>query len=131
MDPSDQPALRGPPRRHSNWKVRQPRHNAYVGTSPTAIQGLICFERTAGFAREETVIRRINAFLNSDSTNHLRFHPSQLRPYYWKLYRRRALEAINEFIKAYPFLPHTPASLRATFGMPTRKDRKRGNFSRS
>lgn len=47
----------------------------------------------------------------------------------WNLYRRLALLAINQFIKDFPFLMHTPSSLRSIFGMPTRKDRKRGKFS--
>jgi hypothetical protein len=47
----------------------------------------------------------------------------------WYMYRNLSLIAINEYIQEFPFLMHTPSSLRSIFGMPTRKDRKRGKFS--
>ncbi|MHA2363630.1 MAG: hypothetical protein ACXAC7_06710, partial [Candidatus Hodarchaeales archaeon] len=47
----------------------------------------------------------------------------------WSAYRNLALIAIKEYIREFPFLLHSPSSLRACFGMPTRKDRKLGRYS--
>ncbi|UCG04020.1 MAG: hypothetical protein JSW11_08535 [Candidatus Heimdallarchaeota archaeon] len=46
-----------------------------------------------------------------------------------KLFRDIALAAGIQFVREYPMLYHTPNSLRACFGMPTRTDRKKGRFS--
>jgi hypothetical protein len=46
-----------------------------------------------------------------------------------KLFREVALAAGIQFVREYPMLYHTPNSLRACFGMPTRTDRKKGRFS--
>lgn len=46
-----------------------------------------------------------------------------------KLFRDTALAAGIQFVREYPMLYHTPNSLRACFGMPTRTDRKKGRFS--
>ncbi|MFX0087227.1 MAG: hypothetical protein ACFFAU_16375 [Candidatus Hodarchaeota archaeon] len=46
-----------------------------------------------------------------------------------KLFREVALAAGIQFVRQYPMLYHTPNSLRACFGMPTRTDRKKGRFS--
>ncbi|MFW9906104.1 MAG: hypothetical protein ACFFFH_17405 [Candidatus Thorarchaeota archaeon] len=46
-----------------------------------------------------------------------------------KLFREVALAAGIQFVREYPMLYHTPNSLRASFGMPTRTDRKKGRFS--
>lgn len=46
-----------------------------------------------------------------------------------RLFREVALAAGIQFVREYPMLYHTPNSLRACFGMPTRTDRKKGRFS--
>jgi hypothetical protein len=46
-----------------------------------------------------------------------------------KLYRESAIAAGIHFIRQYPMMFHTPNSLRACFGMPTRSDRKKGRYS--
>ncbi len=46
-----------------------------------------------------------------------------------KLFRAVAVAAGIQFVREYPMLYHTPNSLRACFGMPTRTDRKKGRFS--
>jgi hypothetical protein len=46
-----------------------------------------------------------------------------------KLFREAAVAAGIQFVREYPMLYHTPNSLRACFGMPTRTDRKKGRFS--
>lgn len=45
------------------------------------------------------------------------------------LFREVALAAGIQFVRQYPMLYHTPNSLRACFGMPTRTDRKKGRYS--
>lgn len=96
----------------------------------TLIKGLKVF---GGNSRAKHLIDRLNEY-NSENLSYKdlinendSFLNQPNRDYY--VYRRLAIKAIIEYIKSYPFLMHTPSSLRAVFGMPTRKDRKRGKFS--
>ena len=82
-------------------------------------------------SRASQLIERLKAFTPENVT-----YDSLLEPYFvnqknkeWYMYRNLAIIAITEYIREYPFLMHTPSSLRSIFGMPTRKDRKRGKFS--
>ena len=82
-------------------------------------------------SRASQLIERLKVFTPEDLS-----YDSLLEPQFanqhnkeWYMYRNLAILAINEYIKEFPFLMHTPSSLRSIFGMPTRKDRKRGKFS--
>ncbi|MHA2336442.1 MAG: hypothetical protein ACXACX_04025, partial [Candidatus Hodarchaeales archaeon] len=114
----DPPEIRIP-KNNRRKKVRSP--------APKIIRGLIFFTNKSRWDREDAVIRRINSFLPNDS--HLTYTPEKLLSHGWSMYRKLALKAINEYIKSFPFLAHTPATLRAAFGVPTRKDRQRGKYS--
>jgi hypothetical protein len=111
-------------------EIRKPNNNRRKKTrspAPKIIRGLIFFTNKSRWDREDTVIRRINSFLPNHS--HLTYTPERLLSHGWSMYRKLALKAINEYIKSFPFLNHTPATLRAVFGVPTRKDRQRGKYS--
>jgi len=80
--------------------------------------------------RAPTLIKRISAFIPNNIEEKLKKmsvpgQPENMR----SAYRNLALLAIKEYIKDFPFLLHSPSSLRACFGMPTRKDRKSGRYS--
>ena len=93
------------------------------------IKGIKVLDRNSSWSGQ--LIERLKAFVPPDVT-----YESLLEPHFanqsnkeWYSYRNLAIIAINEYIKEFPFLMHTPSSLRSIFGMPTRKDRKRGKFS--
>lgn len=103
-----------------------------------------------GLQTRETVLKRIKGFLHNNPSemkgvkglhrnriygliNRLNeFSP--IETLNWNvpdrnLFREVALAAGIQFVRQYPMLYHTPNSLRACFGMPTRTDRKKGRYS--
>ncbi|PWI49315.1 hypothetical protein CEE45_01920 [Candidatus Heimdallarchaeota archaeon B3_Heim] len=89
----------------------------YLRQNPNELKGVRGFHKN----RLEGLIQRLDAFALIESLN-------------WKtpdraLFREIALAAGVQFVRQYPFLYHTPNSLRACFGMPTRTDRKKGRYS--
>ena len=95
----------------------------------TIIKGVKVLDKHS--SRASQLIERLKAFIPQNTT-----YESLLEPQFenqlnkeWYMYRNLAILAIDEYIKEFPFLMHTPSSLRSIFGMPTRKDRKRGKFS--
>lgn len=89
----------------------------YLRQNPSELKGVRGFHKN----RLEGLIQRLDAFALIESLN-------------WKtpdraLFREIALAAGVQFVRQYPFLYHTPNSLRACFGMPTRTDRKKGRYS--
>jgi hypothetical protein len=105
-------------------------HLRKIESQGKIIQGLKTF--FPEHPRSEYLIERLKSFINGltieDITLESDTFMNQPNPE-WYLYRRLALLAIDQYIKDFPFLMHTPSSLRSVFGMPTRKDRKRGKFS--
>ena len=81
------------------------------------MKGIRSFQRN----RLDSLIKRLDEFSPIETLN-------------WnvperKLFREVAVAAGIQFVREYPMLYHTPNSLRACFGMPTRTDRKKGRFS--
>ena len=91
----DPPIIRKPPNKRKR-KSQSP--------SPKLIRGIIFFSNNSKWVREETVIRRINAFLPEN--NKLKYKPDRLLSHGWNIYRNLALRAINEFILSFPFISH-------------------------
>lgn len=80
--------------------------------------------------RAPSLIQRLQAFMPPNVENLLVNMRSTGQPENLRSdYRNLALLAIKEYIREFPFLLHSPSSLRACFGMPTRKDRKMGRYS--
>lgn len=93
------------------------RIKTYLRNHPEELKGVRGFRSN----RLEGLIERLNEF-------------SPIETLHWnvpdrKLFRDVALAAGIQFVREYPMLYHTPNSLRACFGMPTRTDRKKGRFS--
>ena len=89
----------------------------YLRNNPTELKGVRGFHKN----RLEGLIQRLDEFSPIETLN-------------WNvgdrvLFREVALSAGVTFVRQYPFLYHTPNSLRACFGMPTRTDRKKGRYS--
>ncbi|MHA2108240.1 MAG: hypothetical protein ACXABU_07435 [Candidatus Hodarchaeales archaeon] len=89
----------------------------YLRQHPNELKGVRGFHKN----RLEGLIQRLDAFALIESLP-------------WNvpdrtLFREIALAAGVQFVRQYPFLYHTPNSLRACFGMPTRTDRKKGRYS--
>ena len=93
------------------------------------IKGLKVLDRNS--SRANQLIERLKAFVPEETTYESLLEPQFLNQKNkdWYMFRNLAIVAINEYIKEFPFLMHTPSSLRSIFGMPTRKDRKRGKYS--
>ena len=89
----------------------------YLRQNPNELKGVRGFHRN----RLEGLIQRLDEFALIESL------PWNLPDR--KLFREIALAAGVQFVRQYPFLYHTPNSLRACFGMPTRTDRKKGRYS--
>ncbi|MHA2096402.1 MAG: hypothetical protein ACW98F_17425, partial [Candidatus Hodarchaeales archaeon] len=89
----------------------------YLRQNPNELKGVRGFHKN----RLEGLIQRLDAFALIESL------PWNLPDR--KLFREIALAAGVQFVRQYPFLYHTPNSLRANFGMPTRTDRKKGRYS--
>jgi hypothetical protein len=80
----------------------------------------------------KTVLNRIRTYLqrNPSELKGVRsFRKDRLDALIQRLFRDVAVAAGIHFVREYPSLYHTPNSLRACFGMPTRTDRKKGRFS--
>ncbi|UCE12759.1 MAG: hypothetical protein JSV04_11260 [Candidatus Heimdallarchaeota archaeon] len=89
----------------------------YLRNHPKELKGVQGFQKN----RLDSLIKRLDEF-----------SPIETLP--WnvpdrRLFREVALAAGIQFVREYPMLYHTPNSLRACFGMPTRTDRKKGRFS--
>ena len=82
-------------------------------------------------SRANQLIERLKAFVPEDANYTVLEEPQFVnqKNKEWFMYRNLAILAIDEYIREFPFLMHTPSSLRSIFGMPTRKDRKRGRYS--
>ncbi len=95
----------------------------------TIIKGVKVLDKHS--SRAGQLIERLKAFTPPDLTDEalIESHFVNQANKEWYMYRNLAIIAINEYIKEFPFLMHTPSSLRSIFGMPTRKDRKRGRYS--
>lgn len=78
--------------------------------------------------RAHTLVDRLRAFAPED-TRVEDLLPKGQPENLWAAYRKLALLCITSYIRDFPFLLHTPSSLRSVFGMPTRKDRKQGRYS--
>lgn len=89
----------------------------YLRQNPNELKGVRGFQKN----RLEGLIQRLDEFALIESL------PWNLPDR--KLFREIALAAGVQFVRQYPFLYHTPNSLRACFGMPTRTDRKKGRYS--
>ncbi len=89
----------------------------YLRQNPNELKGVRGFHKN----RLEGLIQRLNEFALIESL------PWNVPDR--KLFREIALAAGVQFVRQYPFLYHTPNSLRACFGMPTRTDRKKGRYS--
>ena len=87
---------------------------SYLKKNPSETKGVRSFDKN----RVEALIKRLDEYSPIETIN-------------WnlpdrKLFREIALAAGIQFVRQYPMLYHTPNSLRACFGMPTRTDRKKG-----
>lgn len=93
------------------------RIKSYLRSHPEEMKGVRGLHKN----RLEGLIQRLNEFSPIET---LRWNVPDR-----KLFREVALAAGIQFVREYPMLFHTPNSLRACFGMPTRTDRKKGRFS--
>ncbi|MHA2225278.1 MAG: hypothetical protein ACXAC8_08750 [Candidatus Hodarchaeales archaeon] len=89
----------------------------YLQNNPEELKGVRGFQSN----RLEGLIKRLDTFSPIET---LRWNVPDR-----KLFRDVAVAAGIQFVREYPMLYHTPNSLRACFGMPTRTDRKKGRFS--
>ncbi|MFX0182666.1 MAG: hypothetical protein ACFE95_06235 [Candidatus Hodarchaeota archaeon] len=89
----------------------------YLRKNPTELKGVRSFKKD----RLNALIQRLDEFSPIET---LRWNVPDR-----KLFRDVAVAAGIHFVRQYPSLYHTPNSLRACFGMPTRTDRKKGRFS--
>ena len=93
------------------------RIKGYLRNNPSEMKGVRGLQKN----RLDGLIIRLNEFSPIET---LRWNiPDRA------LFRDVALAAGIQFVRQYPMLYHTPNSLRACFGMPTRTDRKKGRFS--
>jgi hypothetical protein len=93
------------------------RIRSYLRKNPEELKGVRSIQKN----RLDGLIKRLDEFSPVET---LRWNiPDR------KLFREVALAAGIQFVREYPMLYHTPNSLRACFGMPTRTDRKKGRFS--
>lgn len=93
------------------------RIKTYLYKNPTELKGVRSFKKD----RVDALIQRLDEFSPIET---LRWNVPDR-----KLFREVAVAAGIHFVRQYPSLYHTPNSLRACFGMPTRTDRKKGRFS--
>ena len=93
------------------------RVRSYLRQNPDELKGVRGFHRN----RLEGLIQRLDAFSPIET---LRWNVPDRA-----LFREIALSAGIQFVRQYPFLYHTPNTLRSLFGMPTRTDRKKGRYS--
>lgn len=95
----------------------------------TIVKGVKVLDKHS--SRASQLIERLKAFTSPDIPDESLIEPHFINQTNkeWYMYRNLAIIAIDEYIKEFPFLMHTPSSLRSIFGMPTRKDRKRGKYS--
>jgi len=93
------------------------RIRSYLRNNPSDLKGV----RSVQTNRLSSLIARLNEFSPIETLNWNR--PDR------KLFREIAVAAGIQFVRDYPMLYHTPNSLRACFGMPTRNDRKKGRYS--
>ncbi|WP_455140837.1 hypothetical protein [Candidatus Hodarchaeum mangrovi] len=93
------------------------RIRSYLRNNPSDLKGV----RSVQANRLSALIARLNEFSPIETLNWNR--PER------KLFREVAVAAGIQFVRDYPMLYHTPNSLRACFGMPTRNDRKKGRYS--
>ncbi len=93
------------------------RIRSYLRKNPKELKGVRSLEKH----RLNALIQRLNEYSPIET---LRWNVPDRQ-----LFREIALAAGIQFVRQYPFLYHTPNSLRACFGMPTRSDRKKGRFS--
>jgi hypothetical protein len=93
------------------------RIKSYLRKNPTELKGVRSFKKD----RVDALIQRLDEFSPIET---LRWNVPDR-----KLFREVAVAAGIHFVQQYPSLYHTPNSLRACFGMPTRTDRKKGRFS--
>jgi len=89
----------------------------YLRNHPTELKGVRGFHKN----RLEGLIERLDEFSPIET---LRWNVPDRA-----IFREVALAAGITFVRQYPFLYHTPNSLRACFAMPTRTDRKKGRYS--
>lgn len=93
------------------------RIKGFLYNNPSEMKGVKGLDKN----RVNGIINRLNEFSPIETLN-------------WNvpdrnLFREVALAAGIQFVRQYPMLYHTPNSLRACFGMPTRTDRKKGRYS--
>jgi hypothetical protein len=93
------------------------RIRSYLRKNPEELKGVRSIQKN----RLDGLMKRLNEFSPIET---LRWNVPDR-----KLFREVALAAGIQFVREYPMLYHTPNSLRACFGMPTRTDRKKGRFS--
>ncbi len=93
------------------------RVRSYLRRNPKELKGVRSFDKN----RLKALIQRLNEYSPIET---LRWNVPDRQ-----LFRDIAVAAGIQFVRQYPFLYHTPNSLRACFGMPTRTDRKKGRFS--
>ena len=93
------------------------RIRSYLRNNPNDLKGV----RSVQVNRLSALIARLNEFSPIETLNWNR--PDRT------LFREIAVAAGIQFVRDYPMLYHTPNSLRACFGMPTRNDRKKGRYS--
>lgn len=93
------------------------RIRSYLRKHPEELKGVRSIQKN----RLDGLIKRLDEFSPIET---LRWNVPDR-----KLFREVALAAGIQFVREYPMLYHTPNSLRACFGMPTRTDRKKGRFS--
>ena len=93
------------------------RVRSYLRKNPKELKGVRSLDKN----RLKSLIQRLNEYSPIET---LRWNVPDRQ-----LFRDVAVAAGIQFVRQYPFLYHTPNSLRACFGMPTRTDRKKGRFS--
>jgi hypothetical protein len=94
------------------------RIRTYLEKNPLQMKGVRSFKKN----RLNALIKRLDEFSPIET---LRWNVPDR-----KLFRDVGIAAGIHFVRQYPSLYHTPNSLRACFGVPTRGDRKKGRYSR-
>ncbi len=100
-----------------NRKTVLKRIRTYLEKNPSQMKGVRSFKRN----RLNALIKRLDEFSPIET---LRWNVPDR-----KLFRDVGIAAGIHFVRQYPSLYHTPNSLRACFGVPTRADRKKGRYS--
>jgi hypothetical protein len=100
-----------------NRKTVLNRIRTYLEKNPSEMKGVRSFKKN----RLKALIKRLDEFSPIET---LRWNVPDR-----KLFRDVGVAAGIHFVRQYPSLYHTPNSLRACFGVPTRADRKKGRFS--